>query len=98
MRDAELHDVFERLADRVDPSPALLDDIRVAVGRAERGRRIRVAAVIVGLLVLMTAAVLVLAYVRSNTSTPDAVRRPNGTIVHIWTSSISNRTTEGTTP
>ena len=73
MPDLELQEVLGRLADQVEPSPELLDDIRDAIRRAERRRRLRVAVVVIGLLAAMVGGLLFLTHGRSDGAPPSGL-------------------------
>ncbi|MEY2432400.1 MAG: hypothetical protein QOC92_2125 [Acidimicrobiaceae bacterium] len=60
-----LRQTLSKVHDAVSPSPQLLDDIREAVNRAERRRRMIATAVITAVLVATLALLVVLVWIRS---------------------------------
>lgn len=80
MNDQEelLRQTLAKVRDHIEPSPDLLEEIRVAVRRAERRRRLVATAVTVAVLVTTLVVLLVLANLRSGAAEdPQAQQHPS---------------------
>lgn len=86
MNDQEelLRRTLAKVRDHIEPSPDLLEEIRIAVRRAERRRRLVAAAVTVAVLVITLVVLFLLANLRSGGSEdPEAQRQPSTIVVAI---------------
>ncbi len=84
MNDQEelLRQTLAKVRDRIEPSPDLLEEIRLAVRRAERRRRLLAAAITVAVLVTTLVSLFLLANLRSGgAEDPEAQQRPSTSVV-----------------
>lgn len=84
MNDQEelLRHTLAKVRDHIEPSPDLLEEIRIAVRRAERRRRLVAAAITVAVLVITLTVLFVLTNLRSGgAEDPEAQQQPSTTAV-----------------
>ena len=94
-QDDLLHQTLSKVRTHIEPSPELLDDIRAAVARAERRRRLVALSVIAAILLATVLALFVLLNVRAAGNGSPTTRPASPTTVITTQTHVHEGTTNG---